>query len=99
MEQRFREVTPAGVQSGSLVGIFPKIICEFGRLTKSQLETLAPILDSARQSVKYYDPTKQAVVTMDTYTGDYEITNKHIISDNATNESFSISFIAVKKRA
>ena len=88
----------AGKQSGTLTGIFPKIVCEFGRLTQAQLETLAPILDSPRQSLKYYDPTKQATVTLDTYTGDYEITNKHIISNNATNEGFSVSFIAIEKR-
>ena len=88
----------AGVQSGTLVGIFPKLILEFRPLTKDELELLAPIFDSPRQSVRYYDPYKKATVTMDTYTGDYEITNKHIIKDNAKNEGFSISFISIRKR-
>lgn len=83
----------------SLIGIFPKIILEFGPLTRSQLEVITPILDSARQSVTYYDPTKRQNVTMTTYTGDYEITNKKIISGNSTNGSFSCSFISTKKRA
>ena len=84
--------------SGTLLGIFPKIILQFGRLTKTQLEVIAPILDSANQTVTYYDPNKKASVTMTTYTGDWENTNKHIISGNATNEGFSCSFIAVRKR-
>lgn len=89
----------AGVMSGTLLGIFPKLTLQFGRLTKAQVEIIAPILDSANQTVTYYDPYKKANVTMTTYTGDYEITNKHIINGNATNEGFPCSFIAIRKRA
>lgn len=88
----------AGVQSGTLIGIFPKLILQFGRLTKSQLETIIPILDSPRQTVTYYDPNKKDNITMTTYTGDYEISNKHIVNNNATNEGFSCSFISIRKR-
>lgn len=88
----------AGTQSGTLIGIFPKLILQFRKLTKSELEIITPILDSANQTVTYYDPTKKANVTMTTYTGDYEITNKNIISGNAKNEGFSCSFIAIRKR-
>ncbi len=89
----------AGVQSGTLIGIFPKLILHFRKLTKSELETLTPILDSARQTVTYYDPTLQRNYTMTTYTGDYEIANKHLITGNRKNEGFQISFIAVRKRS
>ena len=89
----------AGVQSGTLIGIFPKLILQFRRLTKAELEIIVPILDSATQSVSYYDPRKKAQTTMTTYTGDYEIDNKHIVNDNRKNEGFSISFIAVRKRS
>lgn len=89
----------AGVQSGTLIGIFPKIIVQFRKLTKAELEIVVPLLDSPRQTVKYYDPNKKATVEMDTYTGDYEVTNKHIISGNKKNEGFGISFIAVRKRS
>ena len=89
----------SGAMSGTLVGIFVKIICQFRKLTKSELEIITPILDSASQTVTYYDPTKKANVTMTTYTGDYEITNKNIISGNTKNEGFSCSFIATKKRS
>jgi len=83
-----------GVMTGTLTGIFPKIVVNFRRLSKSELETLAPILDSATQSVTYYDPKKQQNVTMSTYTGDWEIENRNINE----NQPFSISFIARSKR-
>ena len=89
----------AGVMSGTLIGIFPKLTLQFGKLTKSQLETIVPILDSPNQTTTYYDPNKKRNVTMTTYTGDYEITNKNIISGNAKNEGFSCSFISIRKRA
>ena len=56
----------AGTQSGTLIGIFPKIIVQFRKLTQAELEALAPILDSARQTVKYYDPNKKTMTTMTT---------------------------------
>ena len=89
----------AGTNSGTLVGIFPKIILQFRKLTKSELELIVPLLDSAKQKVKYYDPRKKATVEMDTYTGDYEISNKGILNRGRKNESFSCSFIAIKKRS
>ena len=88
----------AGTQSGTLVGIFPKIVVQFRKLTKSELELLTPILDSARQTLKYYDPNKKAMTTMTTYTGDYEIDNKGIIG-HVKNEGFQVSFISVKRRS
>ena len=87
-----------GKFSGTLVGIFPKITLTFRKLTKAEVEIIAPILDSARQTVTYYDPKKKTNVTMTTYTGDYEIVNKHIVSGNVKNEGFSCSFIAISKR-
>lgn len=88
----------AGVQSGTLIGIFPKIVVQFRKLTQTELETLAPVLDSARQTVQYYDPNKKEMTTMTTYTGDYEIVNKGIVG-HIKNEGFQISFISTKRRA
>lgn len=88
----------AGKQSGTLIGIFPKIIVQFKKLNKDELEAIIPILDAPRQVVRYYDPIKKAYTTMETYTGDYEITNKSMINSNHKNEGFSISFISVAKR-
>ena len=87
----------AGVQSGTLIGIFPKIVVQFRKLTQTELETLTPILDSARQTVQYYDPNKKTMTTMTTYTGDYEVVNKGIVG-HVKNEGFQISFISTKRR-
>ena len=87
----------AGTQSGTLIGIFPKIVVQFRKLTKIELETIIPILDSARQTVQYYDPNKKAMTTMTTYTGDYEVINKGIIG-HIKNEGFQISFISTERR-
>lgn len=88
----------AGEQSGTLIGIFPKIILQFRKLTGTELQSIIPILDSVNQNVSYYDPNKQQQVTMETYTGDYEISNKGMINSGRKNESFSCSFIAMRKR-
>ena len=88
-----------GDSSGTFIGVFPKLILQFRKLTQSELETIIPILDSAYQEVTYYDPYKKANYTMTTYTGDYEIVNKYIINGNRKNEGFQISFIAVSRRS
>ena len=84
----------AGKMTGTLIGIFPKIILQFRPLTKEELNIIAPILDSAIQTVVYYDPSKDRNITMSTYTGDWELKNRNI----KQNEGFSCSFISVAKR-
>lgn len=88
----------AGKMTGTLIGIFPKIILQFRKLTKAELEIIVPLIDASTQTIKYYDPYKKATVTMTTYTGDYEIVNDRIIDANSKNEGFQVSFIAVSKR-
>ena len=85
----------AGEQTGTLIGIFPKLVLQFRKLTKDEVHLLAPILDSARQTVQYYDDNKGAMVTMITYTGDWKLVNKGI----EQNEPFSCSFISTRKRS
>lgn len=83
-----------GSMTGSLVGIFPKIICQFRALNKTELQTLAPLLDKATQNVTYYDVNKKTNRTMSTYTGDW--TYKNRIMNKA--DGFSVSFISRKRR-
>lgn len=87
-----------GDMTATLLGIFPKLVLQFAPLSKAELEIIVPILDSARQSVTYYDPYKKQNITMTTYTGDYEITNKNEIGKGALNDGFSVSFIATSRR-
>lgn len=85
----------AGTQTGTLIGIFPKLVLQFRRLNKEELHLLASILDSARQTTEYYDDNKGQMETMTTYTGDWKVTNKKL----GKNEGFSCSFISTKKRS
>lgn len=84
----------AGKMTGTLIGVFPKIILQFRPLTKEELVVIAPILDKANQNVTYFDPTKNKKVTMKTYTGDWELVNTTMNK----NQGFSCSFISVAKR-
>ena len=85
----------AGKMTGTLIGIFPKLILQFRPLTKEEINIIAPILDSAYQQVTYYDVNKNANITMTTYTGDWELTNTNLNE----NQGFSCSFISTEKRA
>lgn len=85
----------AGKMTGTLIGTFPKIILQFRPLTREELNIIAPILDSANQTVTYYDPKENKDITMTTYTGDWELTNNNLNQ----NQGFSCSFISVEKRA
>lgn len=84
----------AGKMTGTLIGIFPKLILQFRPLTKEEINIIAPILDSAYQTVTYYDVNKNANITMTTYTGDWELTNTNLNE----NQGFSCSFISTEKR-
>lgn len=86
----------AGKMSGTLVGIFPKIILTFRKLTQAEMNIIAPVLDSSTQSVTYYDPTTNQNETISTYTGDWSYENKRIATKN---ESFECSFISREKRS
>ena len=84
----------AGTQSGTLIGICPKIVVQFKKLSQTELEQIAPILDSPTQNLTYYDPVKKSNITISTYTGDWELVNRGI----KQNKGFNCSFISRKKR-
>lgn len=84
-----------GKFTGTLVGVFPKLILTFRKLTKAEMNIIAPILDSSSQTVQYYDPKLNANKTISTYTGDWSYENKRIATKN---ESFECSFIARERR-
>ena len=91
--------TLSGNFTGTLKGIFPKITVQFAPLSQTDIETLVPILDGANQTVSYYDPFKKAIVTMTTYSNDYELLCKNLMGDGSKAEGFSCAFISTKKRS
>lgn len=84
----------SGKMTGTLIGIFPKIIMSFRKLTSSELTYLAPHFDSASQIIRYMDPNKNSETTIETYTGDWEIAYKNIKEGQA----FDLSFISINRR-
>lgn len=87
------------VTTGTFLGVIPKFRLNFIKLSQEELETLAPILDSAWQEATYYDPKLKRNTTIDTYTGDWATLNKNTFSNVArANEKFSISVIATEPR-
>lgn len=88
----------AGTQTGTLLGTFPKITMQFRKLTKSEVELLAPIFDSARQTTQYYDPYEKSNISMTTYSNDWELTDKYFVDENDKNEGFSWAVISTRKR-
>ena len=85
----------AGTMNGTLIGIFPKITIQFkSNLSKTDLNKITKILDSATQTLTYYDPNTNTNKTISTYTGDYAVTNSRI----NRNKGFEVSFIARSKR-
>ena len=81
--------------SGTLKGIFPKITLKFRKLTQDELVIIAPILDSVRQNVNYFDPNKNKKIDMVTYSGDWELVQRLI----GIVEGINCSFISTKKRS
>lgn len=85
----------AGKFTGTLVGVFPKITLTFRKLTQAEMNIIAPILDSANQTLRYYDTTTNSYKTLNTYTGDWSYTNKNVMIKN---DSFECSFISRERR-
>lgn len=85
----------AGTQTGTLIGIFPKLVLTFRKLNQAELHLLAPILDSARQTVIYHDDNSNTTKTITTYSGDWKAVCKRI----GIVEGVQCSFISTRKRS
>jgi hypothetical protein len=85
----------SGNYNGTLKGIFPKLEMTFKPMNKTELQSIVKLLDTDYQQLTYYDPYKEATITIQTYTGDYSYTIDNV---NKTS-TLKISFIATKKRS
>lgn len=86
--------TLSGKMSGTLIGIFPKIIMNFRKLTEQEIIYLAPHFDNPNQTITYRDPNKNTDVTIETYTGDWETAYKNA----GKSDTFELSFISTDRR-
>lgn len=87
-----------GSNSGTFIGIFPKLTLQFRKLTREEVEYLAPTLDSAFQLTTYYDPELKRMNTISTYSSDWVLENKNIINENHKNEGFEWSVVSNNRR-
>lgn len=85
-----------GQFSGTLVGIFPKITLTFRKLTKEEINIIAPILNAGSQTLTYYDPDTNQNETIITYSGDWSYENKKIVEK--LDSSFECTFISRERR-
>lgn len=85
----------AGTQTGTLIGVFPKLVLTFRKLNQSELHSLAPVLDSARQTVQYHDDNSNSTKTITTYSGDWKAVCKRL----GKAEGVQCSFISIRKRS
>lgn len=58
----------------SLIGVFPKLICEMAPKTQAQVGALGQLLNQAYFSVKFYDILTNTVKTAMYYAGDFDTT-------------------------
>ena len=85
----------SGDFNGTLIGIYPKFIVTFHKLSDVDIQTIAPILDKKYQTVQYYDPVKKQTLSKKTYTGDWSVIYKGVGKES---NNIQISFISTSKR-
>jgi hypothetical protein len=59
-----------GENKGTLIGIFPKINVELGRLSEDDMSAIINLTNQPRANVKYYDVGAKALTTASFYFGD-----------------------------
>lgn len=85
-----------GENKGTLVGIFPKITVELGRMSEDDMSAIINLTMQAKADVKYYDVGAKDLVTASFYFGDVSTELERQSSMYHKGTSFSI--IANKKR-
>ena len=86
----------SGENKGTLIGIFPKISVELGRMSEEDMSAIINLTMQARADVKYYDVGKKDLVTASFYFGDVSAQIEKTRSMYHKGTKFSI--IANKKR-
>lgn len=62
----------AGELKATFIGVFPKLVLEFGYLDESDLKSLLELLEPASLSVSWWDSKLGNYRTGDFYTGDFK---------------------------
>lgn len=85
----------AGINSGTLVGIFPKITMTFRRLNNEELSVILSLFNKSENLVSFYNPDlKKKIVNMSCYSNDQEFDQENF----GKIEGYSSAVIANKPR-
>lgn len=84
----------AGTNTGTLVGIFPKVQLNFRSLSDSELNQILKLVNKANMTLTYWDTELQQEKSLSCYAGDVETPVKKL----GKYQSFSVSIISNKKR-
>lgn len=85
----------AGTNSGTLLGIFPKITMTFRKLNDEEVGVILSLFNKAENKVTFYNPDlKKKVTNMSCYSNDQEYSQK----DLGKVEGYSSAVISNKKR-
>lgn len=85
----------AGTNSGSLVGIFPKITMKFRKLNNEEIGTVLSLFNKAENKVTVYNPDlKKILNNMSFYSNDQEFDQKYL----GKIEGYSCAVISNKAR-
>lgn len=85
----------AGTNSGSLVGIFPKITMKFRKLNNEEIGTVLSLFNKAENKVTVYNPDLGKILNnMSFYSNDQEFDQKYL----GKIEGYSCAVISNKAR-
>lgn len=85
----------AGINSGTLVGIFPKITFTFRKLNEEEVGVILSLFNKAENLVTFYNPDlKKKIVDMSCYSNDQEFEQTRL----GKIEGYSSAVIANKPR-
>ena len=69
----------AGVNSGTLVGIFPKITMSFRKLNTEEVGIILSLFNKAENKVTFYNPDlKKKITNMSCYSNDQEMDQEYL---------------------
>lgn len=85
----------AGTNSGTLVGIFPKITMTFRQLNDEEVGVILSLFNKAENKVTFYNPDlKRKIIDMSCYSNDQEMDQEYL----GKIKGYSSAVIANKSR-
>ncbi len=84
----------SGKMVGTLIGIFPKLNVSIFPNNENDIGDIMTELDKASQSLQYYSPKTNTLVSLGTYTNDYKVM---LLDLTPTYDAIKVSFISVDR--